>query len=114
MAHQNTLVYWNAKARGWPAAVIAAYGKLPLKWDDATANAWPSTKEKSPFGQLPFITFADGHTVGQSGAIYRVLARKTGLDGGNDFDFNMSQQLIEEYQVLILASVLFLYVFIVF
>ncbi len=95
----DTIVYWNVKARGWPSAVIAHYGKIPLKWDSDSANSWPAMKDKAPFGQLPVLQVAStGQTIGQSGAQYRILARKAGLEGGNDFDFNQGQQLIEEYQ----------------
>jgi hypothetical protein len=51
----------------------------------------------STFNQVLHL---DGLTLGQSGAHYRILARKTGLDGyGDDKNFALNQQLIEEYQV---------------
>ncbi len=94
----DTIVYWDVKARGWPAAVLASYGKVPLNWNSAPANNWPSTKGKAPFGQLPYFEAADGHTYAQSGAIFRIIARKAGLEGGTDHEFALNQQLIEEFQ----------------
>lgn len=77
--------------------MIAKYAGIPLTWDSATANAWPSTKEKAVFGQLPYIE-DNGHVYAQSGAIYRILARRGGLEGASDHDFAVNQMLIEEYQ----------------
>ena len=73
------MVYWGIKARGYLPAVIAAYGslrdrlipsrwhdglfrtgKLDFEWDSATANAWPSYKEQTVFGQIPQLE--DGMT----------------------------------------------------
>lgn len=62
-----------------------------------TANQWPSIKGETPFGQLPVLY--DGNRIyAQSGAIYRILARRGGLDGGSDHEFALNSQLIEEYQ----------------
>ena len=91
------VVYWGIKARGWTAVVLAKNGHVAVEWDQNTANAWPSTKDKAPFGQLPYIVDGE-HVYGQSGAIYRIIARKGGLEGGNDHDFAQNQQIIEEYQ----------------
>jgi hypothetical protein len=40
----------------------------------------------------------DGHTYAQSGALYRVVARKAKLEGSSDHEFCLNQMLIEEYQ----------------
>jgi len=96
----DTLVYWHVKARGWPAAVLASFGGVPLNWDSTIANAWPNGTEgkaNTPFGQLPYIK-TEGHVYAQSGAIFRIIARKAGLEGGSDHEFALNQQLIEEFQ----------------
>jgi len=93
----GTLIYWKLKARGWPVAVLARAGGFTLKWDDQTANAWPASKDKAPFGQLPLLEY-EGKTYAQSGALYRFVARKCNLEGANDHEFALNSMLIEEYQ----------------
>jgi glutathione S-transferase len=92
----------QVKARGWPVAVLAKYAKVPLEWDSATANTWPATKDKAPFGQLPVLE-DNGRSYAQSGALYRIIARRGGLEGGNDHEFALNQMLVEEYQVAFLV-----------
>jgi glutathione S-transferase len=58
-----------------------------------------SSLNRSPFGQLPYLEFGDLR-IGQSGAIARFAARQAGLQGDNDADFAVSEQLIEEFQDL--------------
>lgn len=105
------MVYWGVKSRGWPAAILAREAKYDLVWDSDTANAWPKTKGEAPFGQLPYIKTADGKYYAQSGALYRIIARKGGIDGyGNDHDFALNQEIIEEYQDMYAAVAKPLYV----
>jgi len=89
-----TLYYWGIKARGHFAVVLAAYSGNKLNWN--RQPEWPgSLKEKSPFGQLPYLEDGSIH-IGQSMAIVRYLARKFKLQGDTDADFGLSEMLIEE------------------
>jgi glutathione S-transferase len=94
----DTLIYWRVKSRGWPAIVMAQYAGHELVWDDATVLTWPATKAEMPFGQLPVLK-TGGHTIGQSGAIFRILARKYNLlDGvGDDRTADTQEMLIEQF-----------------
>jgi len=88
------LYYWNIKARGQvPALLLNVAG---IKHELVKDFEWPgSLKEKTPFGQVPFLEDGD-IKVAQSMAIARYIARKGNLLGDNDHDFSISEQLIEE------------------
>lgn len=87
------MFYFGVKARGQLPALIADVGGLNFNW--ISDLDWPGMKDKTPFGQLPYLEDGDVK-MGQSMAIARYLAKKAGLQGDNDKDFAMSEQLIEE------------------
>jgi len=75
-------------------AKLLEVGNLKYEW--IKQFEWPGTlKDQTTFGQLPF--FVDGDLkICQSMAIARYISRKAGLQGDNDADFAISEQLIEE------------------
>lgn len=114
------LYYWPVKARCVLPVLIWSYGGVKFDWEKNPE--WPAMKEKTPFGQLPYVEFGDVHfaqsgnsfiyflhlnsssqihlSLTFSGAIARFAARQAGLQGDNDADFATSEQLIEEFQDL--------------
>jgi len=94
MAEEYTLHYWAIKARSWAPLIVASVGGVKLVWNHQVK--WPEYKPEAPFGQLPVLTGPNGFKMGQSLAIIRFLARKGGLQGSNDHEFAMSEQLIQE------------------
>jgi len=93
-SHKPKLYYWGIKARAQLPSLFFEYGGVSYEW--VSTFEWPGTlKDQTPFGQLPFLE--DGSVrMGQSMAIARYAARKAGLQGDNDADVAMSEQLIEE------------------
>ncbi len=87
------LYYWGIKARGQLPVLLAAFAQQPLDWE--RNPDWPGLKSETNFGQLPYLV-DNGLKVNQSMAIARYLSRKYGLQGDNDADFAISEQLIEE------------------
>merc|ERR1712038_626686 len=70
-------------------------GGVPFELDDNTANNWPSTREESPFGQLPYLKHG-GLTIGQGGAINRYCARLAGLYPTNPIEASICDMYMEE------------------
>eukprot|EP01126_Amoeba_proteus_P046149 TRINITY_DN51_c0_g2_i14.p1 TRINITY_DN51_c0_g2~~TRINITY_DN51_c0_g2_i14.p1 ORF type:complete len:200 (-),score=42.84 TRINITY_DN51_c0_g2_i14:375-974(-) len=91
---EYTLHYWGIIGRNWPILILARYGGFQLNWNKNPDAGY--YKEHSPFGQLPLLVGPDNLYLGQSMAIFRFIARKTGLAGDNDRDFATSELLIEE------------------
>jgi len=96
LRREMKLYYWNVKARGQLPAVLLEVGKIPHEWN--RNPDWPGMKERTPFGQLPFLEDGD-IKVGQSMAIARYISRKAGLEG-EGADFAISEMLIEEHNDL--------------
>eukprot|EP00048_Salpingoeca_helianthica_P014648 m.222784 g.222784 ORF g.222784 m.222784 type:complete len:197 (-) comp16101_c0_seq1:112-702(-) len=88
-----TLHYWGFKARAHLPVLVAAFAEQPLNWNKTPE--WPGMKDKTPFGQLPYLEDGDVK-IAQSMAIARYLARKYKLDGETLTEFAASEQLVEE------------------
>lgn len=72
------LVYWNLHGRSDFCQAMMHAGNVSFDLDEATANAWPQSKEDTPFGQLPVLKHGS-LIIGQGGAINRYCARLAGL-----------------------------------
>jgi len=87
------LHYFGVRGRQiWPL-LVASVGGVPVVWNKDVK--WPDAKPTTPFGQLPLLTGPGGLSMGQSLAIGRFFARKGKLTGETDFEFTMSEQLIQ-------------------
>ncbi len=53
------LYYWPVKARCVLPVLIWSYGGVKFEWEKNPD--WPGLKEKTPFGQLPYVEFGDIH-----------------------------------------------------
>ena len=73
-----TFIYWKLVARGQLPMLMLHAGNVPYTWDDATAAAWPASKNDQPFGQLP-VLLHNGRRIAQSGTIARYCAHVAGL-----------------------------------
>jgi glutathione S-transferase len=69
-----TFIYWKIVARAQLPMLMLHAGNISYNWDDATANAWPISKNDQPFGQLP-VLLHNGRRIAQSGTIARYCAR---------------------------------------
>jgi glutathione S-transferase len=74
-----TLVYWNLHGRSDFAQAMLYAGNIPFDLDEETANAWPASKDDTPFGQIPVLKHGELVVIGQGGAITRYCARLAGL-----------------------------------
>lgn len=72
------LVYWAVHGRSDFCQAMLYAGNISYELDEDTANAWPASKEDTPFGQVPVLKHGD-LTIGQGGAINRYCARLAGL-----------------------------------
>ena len=87
-------VYWKINSRAQTSMLLLHAGNKKYTWDYATANTWPSPKEKMPFGQLP-VLYHNGITIPQSGTMARYCSSLAGLVPGSDKDSVMSDMLME-------------------
>jgi len=95
------LIYWRVKSRGFLIQVVAAHAEMRnFSWDGAAASVPDDWKPDAAFGQLPVAVFGSKLKIAQSMAIVRFIARKMGIDGENDWDFAMSEMLLEQYSDL--------------
>ena len=78
MTDQPKLVYWAVHGRADFCQAMMVAGNVAYELDDQTANAWPASKDESPFGQLPYLKHGD-LVLGQGGAVSRYCARLAGL-----------------------------------
>ncbi|KAK8733567.1 hypothetical protein OTU49_006362 [Cherax quadricarinatus] len=78
------LVYFNGKGRAELARWIFAYGGIPYTDERIERDDWPEKKKSIEGGRLP-VLIVDGHTLPQSLAIARFLAKKAGLVPEDDF-----------------------------
>eukprot|EP01097_Dermamoeba_algensis_P008386 TRINITY_DN5589_c0_g1_i1.p1 TRINITY_DN5589_c0_g1~~TRINITY_DN5589_c0_g1_i1.p1 ORF type:complete len:201 (-),score=63.31 TRINITY_DN5589_c0_g1_i1:29-631(-) len=105
MSAAPKLYYWPIKARAELPLLILEYAGAKYEWEKNPD--WPAMKDKTNFGQLPFVE--EGPLkLSQSMAIARYFARKHKLDGENLTEIAVSEQLIEEqtdiYTVLAKAN----------
>jgi len=99
-----TFYYFDIRGRGEPSRlVLAAAGK---KYDDVRVSDWPASKDKTPYGSLPYLEYK-GQTYGQSQAIAFFLAREFGLAGKTNADGLRVQEisaLVEDFMQLIVKA----------
>ncbi|XP_076469678.1 uncharacterized protein LOC143300008 [Babylonia areolata] len=88
--HQKTmsgikLYYFPVRARA--EAVRMSFAAAGKKYEDIkiTQEQWKTEKEKSPYGQLPYLVYK-GKTYGESKAIASFVARECGLAGKTNED----------------------------
>lgn len=89
------LVYWKLHGRADFCQALLYAGNVSYDLDDDTANAWPSTKEESPYGQLPYLKHGP-YIIGQGGAINRYCARLGGLFPKDPIEAAICDMHIEE------------------
>ena len=90
-----SIIYWNVHGRGDFCQALLYAGSVSYDLDDSTANAWPSTKEESPYGQLPYMKHGP-HTIGQGGAINRYCAKLAGIFPSDPIEAAICDMHIEE------------------
>uniref|UniRef100_A0A7S1ZPF8 Glutathione S-transferase n=1 Tax=Trieres chinensis TaxID=1514140 RepID=A0A7S1ZPF8_TRICV len=81
-AGKPTLIYWDLCGRADPLKCMLYAGKIDFDIDTETANAWPSSKPKTPFAQLPVLSIGEGSeelTLSQMGCMTRYAARLGGI-----------------------------------
>ncbi|KAJ8022783.1 putative glutathione S-transferase 5 [Holothuria leucospilota] len=88
------LTYFNAKARGETARWIFALAGQEYEDNRIDLKDWPEVKKNFPFGQVPVLE-VDGFVLAQSGAINRLLARRSNLYGDNDIEAAKIDQVCE-------------------
>lgn len=76
-----TLIYWDLHGRSDFCQAMLYAGNVPFDLDQETANAWPASRDDTPFGQLPVLKHGD-LVLGQGGALTRYCARLAGLYPG--------------------------------
>ena len=98
------LTYFNLRGRGEPCRVLLAYAgikwedeRIPPAWDQTTT--WPTLKPKTPFGQLPLLTW-EGETISQSMACSRFLAKQAGLAGRTYLEQAQADEIVDVVQDL--------------
>ncbi|KAI8521900.1 hematopoietic prostaglandin D synthase-like [Branchiostoma floridae x Branchiostoma belcheri] len=80
MAPKYKLTYFNVRGRAELARLI--FAAAGVEFEDARLDGaqWAAIKETAPMGQLPLLE-VDGKTMCQSTAIFRYVAKETGLSG---------------------------------
>ena len=81
---QYKLYYFEMRGLGELARLVFAAAGQTFEDVRIPRDKWPEWKDKSPFGQAPYLEVIDGSntlTLSQSKAIARYLSRKFGLAG---------------------------------
>ena len=78
-----------------PRTLLAVAGKFPPgDYEDWRASAPPADLPAENCGRMPVI-IDQGHIIGQSGAQWRYIARKTGLFGADEFEAARIDSIVE-------------------
>ncbi|KAK6633934.1 hypothetical protein RUM43_001535 [Polyplax serrata] len=85
MAPDYKLIYFNARGRAEHIRFIFAYAGVDYVDERITQEEWEEYKKRTPFGMVPVLE-VEGHTISQSNAIARYLAKKHNLAGKNDWE----------------------------
>uniref|UniRef100_A0A914Z2L6 glutathione transferase n=1 Tax=Panagrolaimus superbus TaxID=310955 RepID=A0A914Z2L6_9BILA len=80
-----TLNYFPIRGLAEPARLLLHYAGQEFTDKRLTNEQWLAMKPLTPYGQLPILE-VDGHTIAQSGAIYRFLGNKFGLCGKDEWE----------------------------
>jgi len=103
------LTYWGLFAKGVAPAVALVVGGFPWALGAApgsqgTGDLWGEWLEMKPntvWGFLPNLDIGGGEKVGSELAILQYLARRApALEGFNDFDIRVSQELLHQAEEL--------------
>lgn len=98
------LRYFPVMAKGLGPTLVAEYSGLSWRGNKdlgfiarggPPGNNFNDIKDKTPFGQLPLLTTADGSMVAQTTAIINYIAMIAGTEG-DGLAFGVSQMLIAE------------------
>uniref|UniRef100_A0AC35F950 Glutathione S-transferase n=1 Tax=Panagrolaimus sp. PS1159 TaxID=55785 RepID=A0AC35F950_9BILA len=85
MAPKVKLVYFDGRGIAEPARLILHFAKVDFEDFRFTHEQWPELKPKTKTGKVPYLEF-DGHTLVESYAIFRFLAREYGLAGKDKYE----------------------------
>ncbi|XP_055341706.1 glutathione S-transferase 1-like [Paramacrobiotus metropolitanus] len=103
MSHsQYKLTYFDARGVAETTRFIFAYAGVPFEDVRIAREDWPAMKASTPFGQLPLLEI-DGKMFGQSAAFARLLAKRYGLAGKDEFEQAQVDAIID-YQKDIQAA----------
>ena len=95
MTDQPKLVYWAVHGRSDFCQAMMVAGNVDYELDDQTANAWPASKDESPFGQVPYMKHGD-LVLAQGGALNRYCARLAGLYPKDAVEASVCDMYLEE------------------
>jgi prostaglandin-H2 D-isomerase / glutathione transferase len=79
------LVYFDLRGLGETARYIFAYANVEYEDCRLKREDWPTQKKDTPFHSLPYLE-VDGEIIGQSNAIFRLLAKRFNLAGHDDME----------------------------
>uniref|UniRef100_A0A7E4ZSA7 glutathione transferase n=1 Tax=Panagrellus redivivus TaxID=6233 RepID=A0A7E4ZSA7_PANRE len=77
--------YFDVRGIGETARILLKYGKIDFEDVRIKKEDWPEIKPTTPTGKLPFLEI-DDQIVVESYAINRLLARRVGLAGKDEFE----------------------------
>ncbi|KAI6176327.1 Glutathione S-transferase [Aphelenchoides bicaudatus] len=82
---QYKIVYFPVRGLAEMSRLVLEYAKVPYEDERVEFEKWPALKEKTPFGQMPYLE-VDGKVLAQSCAMVRYLARQHKLAGKDAFE----------------------------
>jgi len=94
-----TLRYFDVMAKGLGPTLVAQFSGLPWKGNVGAGydrSQWAALKPKTPFGQLPLLTTADGTDIAQTTAIINYIGKVAGTEGKDAAEFATSQMCLAE------------------
>ncbi|GAU88187.1 hypothetical protein RvY_00931 [Ramazzottius varieornatus] len=94
MAPNYKLTYFDAKGLLEPTRYLFAYAKVDYEDNRINRDDWPAMKKSMPFRSLPILE-VDGHTIGESNAIGRFVAKRTNLYGHGDIEQAKVDSLVD-------------------
>jgi len=59
MANVPKIYYWPIKARATLPVLLWTFGGVKFEWEKNPD--WPGMKDRTPFGQLPYVEYGDIH-----------------------------------------------------
>uniref|UniRef100_A0AC34R578 Glutathione S-transferase n=2 Tax=Panagrolaimus sp. JU765 TaxID=591449 RepID=A0AC34R578_9BILA len=88
-----TLIGFPFRGLGETIRLMFHYSGVEFVDKRLTPEQWTAMKPLTPYGQLPILE-VDGKPLAQSGAIYRFLAKKFGMNGSDDWEAAQLDSLI--------------------
>lgn len=86
------LTYFNGRGRAEVSRLI--FAAAGVQFTDERVTNWPTGKEDTPLGQLPYLT-VDGVKLPQSMTIARFLANKLNLAGKDDLEKAKADAIVD-------------------